>query len=499
MLLPCNPCLAFCQKNDKKDTFFNKLAQLSPTIRKLPKNAAFFCLNDWLLNGLDSKFFCYAFKPCKPIKIPAFRYQWKRGANDPNIRYKYYFRFDMQPILFFENLPNYRVTTLIERYEFERELKSKKIEKEQSTAVFFKKLQKETKYQVTTSPDYLEVLENFDIPKGYNNLEKKAYSKYLSYFLANELENIEPTFLKKSYTQTKYCCEYLIQEGLKLSGRYCKQRWCLVCNRIKTAKLINGYEPELKKFNEPYFLTTTIANVSNVLPDDDFNLRTVLKNMQEYWRTIYKKLYKHYKKTNTDFKLIKKVECTYNFEENTYHPHYHFVLEGENLGNDILQNWLYVKDNKFKYLKNKYGFEISPKGQKLKPVENEKGYLELFKYFTKIVTKTNEKETKNIQRKNSIYKETVKEKKEIIMPSALNVIFQSMAGRRVFEPVGISSVTEDFKDEDLAAQDCTANLIYEKTKWSWNGQDWQNIKNNNNLTGFEPNNKLIDLVSNIYY
>ncbi len=48
--------------------------------------------------------------------------------------------------------------------------------------------------------------------------------------------------LEKSYRNTVYCADALEQdESGTLKGRYCGNRWCLVCNRVRTARAINRY------------------------------------------------------------------------------------------------------------------------------------------------------------------------------------------------------------------------------------------------------------------
>ena len=50
----------------------------------------------------------------------------------------------------------------------------------------------------------------------------------------------------------------LLQEGGKLSAKYCGNRWCLVCNSIRTAKLFAAYGPTLRSWEDAHFVTLTI-------------------------------------------------------------------------------------------------------------------------------------------------------------------------------------------------------------------------------------------------
>ena len=71
-------------------------------------------------------------------------------------------------------------------------------------------------------------------------LVKRAKAKFLTNGLSFPLIDLNSP-LKKSYWLTWHCTSVLLQEGQKITSRYCNNRWCIVCNRIRTAKLINGY------------------------------------------------------------------------------------------------------------------------------------------------------------------------------------------------------------------------------------------------------------------
>ena len=121
--------------------------------------------------------------------------------------------------------------------------------------------------------------------------------------------------LNKSYWQTFHCSKVILQEGKKITSRYCNQRWCLTCNRIRTAKMINGYSEPLSKFKEPQFVTLTIKNVKGV------NLKASIELMNDSLKDIRKNLKKTYGKT---LKGLRKYECTYNKKSNEFHPHFSF-------------------------------------------------------------------------------------------------------------------------------------------------------------------------------
>src|ERR1700749_731541 len=74
------------------------------------------------------------------------------------------------------------------------------------------------------------------------NLLKKAKRKALTVFLSTKLIELNNHNIA-AYRNMYYCNSILNQEGQELKTAYCKNRFCLVCNAIKTANLINGYLP----------------------------------------------------------------------------------------------------------------------------------------------------------------------------------------------------------------------------------------------------------------
>ena len=59
-----------------------------------------------------------------------------------------------------------------------------------------------------------------------------------------------------------YCAETIMTDEIgKVTTTYCKNRWCQTCNRIRTARLINGYLPQIKELFQPVFVTVTLPTV----------------------------------------------------------------------------------------------------------------------------------------------------------------------------------------------------------------------------------------------
>lgn len=298
------------------------------------------------------------------------------------------------------------------------------------------------------------IIPNNDISK--KNLSKKAQKKYLSYGIALLLESTKSP-LKKSYTNTKFCNNMLYEHEGKLIGHYCKNRWCLVCNGIKIAHLINSYKPELSKLKNPYFVTLTCKTI----PKEELKER--ISGMTDEFVKI-KELSRQLK-----MKLIglRKLECTAR-PNDLYHPHFHLIIEGKKEAEFVVEQWL----------KRWKGY-ADIKAQDMRKADKD-SLLELFKYFTKLITK---KDTNLFNQKA---------KRTIVHADKLDIIFQAMQGRRVYQPFGIKKKI----DEDNTNEIAVIKAGYDGQVFKWIDSDWIDTKTGEGLTGWIPNNDIKNLLKN---
>jgi len=266
---------------------------------------------------------------------------------------------------------------------------------------------------------------------------KRAETKYISNSVALKLADLRTPF-QQSYYNTYHCSETLQQVGKSITSRYCNNRWCLTCNRIRTAKLINGYVGVLSKLEDKQFVTLTVPNVSaEQLPD-------TLALMAKTFNAIRKRFTKY---TKTPIVGIRKLEITYNPNRQDFHPHYHFLVSGRNVSELLVSEWLK---------------RFSGTGKVAQDVRqaDDKSVMELFKYFTKIVTK------------------------EQIHIKPLDVIFSSMRGMRVFQPMGIKKdVDENIKE---LQSERYKDLEDREVEWTWIDTDWIDRNTGEMLTGYSP-------------
>ncbi len=289
-----------------------------------------------------------------------------------------------------------------------------------------------------------------------NSLKSRAKSKFFSDALSVKLADVSGTVLKKSYWNTYYCNKILEQRDDRITGRYCNNRWCAVCNRIRIAKLANGYKVPLAALINPQFVTLTVPNCSGCC------LRETIIEMQGVFKAISETIKRRRQRGSISYQIvgIRKIECTYNAIRGDYHPHFHLIVEGHAAASELLSQWL-------------LRFPTSSfKAQDIRPVV-EGSEIELFKYFTKIVTKTGKGD----------YRIFVKE---------LDVMFTAMVGLRVFQPIGLK---KDISEDIDVLQSQLINGLEDDGYLEWHKQDWYYMNSGECLTSYEPSDEMKALVT----
>jgi hypothetical protein len=200
------------------------------------------------------------------------------------------------------------------------------------------------------------------------------------------------------------------------------------------------------------FITLTVKNCTGD------KLRQTIETMIKQFRQI-QDLRRKQKKT--PLKCIRKIECTYNPDTNEYHPHLHLILEGFRQGCELIYEWL--KRNPTAVM------EAQDIRQCYEPIE-------LFKYFAKLTSKSG-KDTKH-------YKGSKLINDEWHYPEALDLIFRSIEGIRIIQPMGGVKMVSD-EIEELETQE-VENIQEENTIWIYRGSDWIDTSTAEMLTGYYP-------------
>jgi hypothetical protein len=175
------------------------------------------------------------------------------------------------------------------------------------------------------------------------------------------------------------------------------------------------------------------------------------------------------RKYGLEFECIRKLEVTYNAETDTYHPHFHCIVRGEIQAQALLALWLKFAPTD--------PLEIA---QDVRPVD-ERGEMELFKYFTKLIGKD----------------------RKIHAPS-LNVMFEQIKGLRTYQPVGfkISDYAPELEDDmeeelDVHCVDLAEKRYGDVVNWLWHQEyaDWVDPETGECLTDYTPSDGVREFIA----
>lgn len=286
-------------------------------------------------------------------------------------------------------------------------------------------------------------------------LLKRARRKYFTNGfvarLADASKKSSSSTLEKSYWRSYHCAGSLttFSDG-SILGNYCKNRWCMVCNAIRTAQSINTYVPVISGWKDARFCTATRVNVSRG------DLFAEVRDLHKLFIQIKRSISKRYERGKIDFKLVgvRKFECTYNAIADTYHPHFHVIFQTEEMAVCFMAEWM--KRNK------KQGKKIDRKAQDIRAVD-ENSLCELFKYMTKVISKTGKG-------------------KRVIFADAMDLIFNAMHKKRVLQNFGFKLPKIDEKEADFVSR----GMIFDTYEWQQKAADWVNPLNGEKLSGYSP-------------
>lgn len=294
-------------------------------------------------------------------------------------------------------------------------------------------------------------------------IKKKARAKWYTKQIVIPLIELN-TSLKEYYIHARDCNNKLLQTGKTIKASYCNTRVCNVCNRLRTAKAMNGYmKPltELMQNGQLEFVTLTDVNVKA----DEFQNRC--ERMKKDFSNIIRVLNE---KRGFDCSGIRKIESTHNLERDDYHPHLHILVD-KGVGQIIIDEWL---------IRNPTAYIGAQKVQQA----DAESLHEIFKYTTKFV-------------------ERIEGKPEIeIVPHAIDVIMQGFYNKRTFQNFGklrkVSEILPTYQKTEYI------NLPYEEYEsivWEYDTHDWyvtnstvdfyniihkKDIKMNKPLTNYKP-------------
>lgn len=287
-------------------------------------------------------------------------------------------------------------------------------------------------------------------------LRKRARAKAKTEAVVEGLAGLgKETPLRFGYASTLRCANVLRQADGKVTGKYCNNRWCTVCNRIRTAKLRTAYAPALASWADAQFVTLTIPNVQGEQLHGV--VREVLKSVK--WATD------NIRRTDRlSWKAVRKLEVTYSTKLRNYHPHLHLLVAGKAQADALVRRWLDTHP------------DANPAAQKIIPCTGPNAMAELTKYLTKSAVKG-------------------ADGKETAPPArVLDTIYKAVRKLRTIQPMGftVAAAADVVQDDDatieLDASTAAPAARTELVEWEWitSLTDWIDLTTGEVLSGYEP-------------
>lgn len=315
---------------------------------------------------------------------------------------------------------------------------------------------------LVNDPDSFSYLTSQTLDKGA--LIKRARRKYLSDalipLLALAADLMADKKQAKAYWHTWHCTGSITEyEDGRISAWYCKRRWCPICNAIRTAQVIERLTPVFEQWGEAYFVTLTQGSTV-----DGEALKCTIDTMQaNFTKCKYRAQNRSKRAGAAKFVGIRKLEVTYNGRDNKYHPHYHVLVNDENVARNLVADWLQLNPL------------ASPNAQHVAPA-NKNSLAELAKYMTKI-TATDSKGNRRIY------------------ADGLHTMFSALNGVRTMQTFGFKLPPEKECEPEASAP--ASNNVVSVSQWLKDIADWVNHDTGELLSGYIPSDAMKQVVESI--
>jgi hypothetical protein len=296
--------------------------------------------------------------------------------------------------------------------------------------------------------------------------------KWIGMGLVERLEDLDSPI---PYDRARSCCEVVQQQDGTLTSTYCRSRWCLVCNRIRTGTLINRYLPVLRLWEQEsglYFVTLTTPNVEGDA------LRPAVKEMKKRLRYCRRSIRET---RGLDYRAVENWEVTFNSDRGDYNPHAHVAVRGKEqalaLREEHLKRWP----------------EASKGAQDVRKWDGTVGGMkELAKYATKMI-RPEKDDRPPVEALDTIFRAL--HRLNLCNPTGFDVEEERRRAGRDVEGVEIDAeetarpdLDEQEEDpfDDLEAVIPAYSEPHEERLWEWDGTDWVDRETGEYLTEWEP-------------
>jgi hypothetical protein len=192
------------------------------------------------------------------------------------------------------------------------------------------------------------------------------------------------------------------------------------------------------------------AHRLNKLVDDMFEALRKIKNRLRQ---------RHYRGNGAKFEAIRTLECNFNPINNTYNPHFNYIVPCRSIAIALRNEW--AKE----WSKDKVNFWV----QYIKRIDsNDKALIECIKYGTKIFTEPDPNK-----------EPTHKTDRDIYAAAMLNIL-QAFKKHRIFDRVGFN------KPKTMLPTTYDLTMLEDAQSWSYDPYklDWVSDQTDEVLTGY---------------
>ncbi len=292
--------------------------------------------------------------------------------------------------------------------------------------------------------------------------KRKLVTQKLALALVDVAMNKGDMKRKQVYWNAYHCQNNLFSSGGRSYGKYCKNRFCMVCCSIRKARIINRYLPVISQWEDPHFVTLTARAVPEA------KLKTWFALFDRGFRLIREK----YKKRNQRGKGIKLVgvrslECNFNPIKKTYNPHFHILVPNAEIAHILVNEWQTLWNKKG----IKYTAPNAQDNQKVKDVDQI--LIEVIKYGSKIFTEPD------------VYNKGKSKVPRMVFAAALDNIICAMKPYRQFERFGFNLPKQPKRKKQPVFLEQYEDWVYHPSL-----KDWHNAETGELLTGYIPTQQL---------
>ena len=323
----------------------------------------------------------------------------------------------------------------------------------------------------------LEIVENKYGEPMYERTDIEKAPGFNYNHLDNTGNQLRWNRLRNCQSKIELSTDHTTGEMIYRALNKCNDKLCGNCSQIRSVIAVTKYKNKVEAMKSPVMVV--LHQKSPKMGE----LKETINAMYSDWREI---LRLQAKSKRENYNGICALEVTTNEKEQTYHPHYHIIIE-KHQADELVNKWVSrdpINRTLFAHKNKETGklYSDLPK--------DEKGNMninELFKYAMKMSVTNQDKPGKKLKTIGSI--------------PMIYEIAKSLKGVQQWRPFGdfrntpnTKEISEAIQDEMMVSKADWPHIQLSK-RWIWNKNDWEAYDNPGlTLTGWEPTKRDIAFI-----